>query len=119
MCIKFVNFSTSGVSIKAHWILNIELPVETNMSPRPINWLAPTVSKIVLLSIPWITLNAILVGKFALIVPVIMFVVGLCVAIIRWIPTALDSWASLAMGISISLPAVIIRSANSSMTKIK
>ena len=53
------------------------------MSPLPISWLAPTVSKIVLLSMPCITLNAILVGKLALIVPVIILVVGLCVAIIK------------------------------------
>ena len=62
------------------------------------------------------TLNAILAGKLALMVPVMIFTEGRCVAMIRWIPTARANCASLAIGISISLPAVMIRSANSSMT---
>ena len=88
-----------------------------SISPRPISWFAPAESNMVLESITEVTLNAILAGKLAFIVPVIIFVVGLCVAIIKWIPIALASWASRAIGVSISLPAVIIKSANSSITK--
>ena len=62
-----------------------------------------------------VTLKAILAGKLALITPVMILVVGLWVAMIKCIPMALASWASLEMGCSISLPAVMIRSANSSM----
>ena len=50
-------------------------------------------------------------------VPVIIFTLGLCVAIIKCIPTALANCAKRAIGISTSLPAVIIKSANSSTTK--
>ena len=66
-----------------------------------------------------VTLNAILAGKFALITPVITFTEGLCVATIKCIPIARANCASRAIGVSISFPAVIMRSANSSMTKIK
>ena len=85
------------------------------MSPRPISWFAPGRSRIVLESIIELTLNAIRPGKLAFMLPVIIVVVGLCVAITMCIPTALASWAIRAIGISISLPAVMIRSPNSSM----
>ena len=71
----------------------------------------------VLLSILEDTLNATLAGKFALMVPVIIFTEGRCVAIIKCIQTARANCAKRAMGISTSLPAVIIKSANSSTTK--
>ena len=78
---------------------------------------APPVSRIVLESILEVTLNAILAGKLALINPVITFTEGLCVAIIRCIPTARDNCANLAKGVYTSFPAVIIKSANSSITR--
>ena len=62
-----------------------------------------------------VTLNAIRAGKLALIVPVMIFVVGRCVAMTMCIPTARANWAIRAMGSSTSLPAVIIKSPNSSM----
>ena len=52
-----------------------------NMSPRPINWLAPGVSRMVRESTIAITRKATRAGKFALITPVMMFVDGRCVAI--------------------------------------
>lgn len=61
------------------------------------------------------TRNATRAGKFALMVPVMMFVVGRWVAMMAWIPTARASWAMRQIGSSISLPAVIIRSPNSSI----
>ena len=86
------------------------------MSPRPISWFAPGESNIVRESIIEATLNAMRAGKFALMTPVMMFVEGRCVAIIMWMPTARASWAMRAIGVSTSLPAVMIRSANSSTT---
>ena len=115
--IKSVNNSISGVSTNAHWILTNSFPWVNSISPLPINWSAPELSKIVLESIFEVTLNAILAGKFALITPVITLTEGLCVAIIKWIPIALANCANLAIGVSTSLPAVIIKSANSSTTK--
>ena len=53
------------------------------MSPRPINWSAPELSNIVLESILLVTLKAIRAGKLALIIPVITFTEGLCVATIK------------------------------------
>src|SRR5690606_41748517 len=71
----------------------------------------------VLESILEVTLKATLAGKFALMIPVIRFTEGRWGAIIRCIPMARANCASLAIGVSTSLPAVIIKSANSSMTK--
>src|SRR5690606_34027205 len=71
----------------------------------------------VLLSIFEVTRKDNLAGKLALIIPVITFTEGRWVATTKWIPIARASWANRAIGASISLPAVIIRSANSSMTK--
>ena len=68
-------------------------------------------------SILEVTLKAILAGKLALITPVITLTDGLWVAIIKWIPIALASCANLAIGVSTSFPAVMIKSANSSTTK--
>ena len=48
-----------------------------NKSPLPISWSAPPASKIVLESILEVTLNAILAGKLAFIIPVITFTEGL------------------------------------------
>ena len=79
------------------------------------SWLAPEPSRMVRESICDITLNAIRPGKFALIVPVMILVVGRWVAIIMCIPTARAFWAIRAIGSSISLPAVMIRSPYSSM----
>ena len=108
--------STSGVSTKPHCSLISSFPGENNMSPLPISWSAPPASNMVLESILEVTLNAILAGKFAFMVPVITFTEGLCVAIIKCIPTALANCAILATGVSTSLPDVIIKSANSSIT---
>ena len=76
---------------------------------------APVRSRMVFESIPALTLKAIRAGKLALILPVMIVVVGRWVAITMWIPTARANWAIRAMGSSISLPAVMIRSPNSSM----
>ena len=86
------------------------------MSPRPISWLAPGRSRMVRESTIADTRKAIRAGKLALMVPVMMFVVGRCVAMIMWMPTARASWAMRAMGSSTSLPAVMMRSPNSSIT---
>jgi len=67
-------------------------------------------------SMPALTLNAMRPGKLALMVPVMMLVVGRWVAMIMCMPTARAFCAMRAMGISISLPAVMMRSPNSSMT---
>src|SRR5690554_1154324 len=69
------------------------------------------------LSILEVTRKDNLAGKLALIIPVMTLTDGLWVATTRWIPIARASWANLAIGASISLPAVIIKSANSSMTR--
>ena len=79
---------------------------------------APFSSKIVLESILVATWKAILAGKLAFITPVITSTDGLCVATIKWIPTALASWANLAIGASTSLGLYIIKSASSSIIKI-
>ena len=113
---KVTTFSTSGVSMKAHWILIMSFPLEYSMSPFPISWSAPVLSKMVLESTLDITRKATLAGKLALIIPVMTFTEGLCVAMMRWIPTALASCARRAIGCSTSLPAVMIKSANSSTT---
>src|SRR5690606_29142551 len=56
-------------------------------------------------------------GKLALMVPVIIFTDGRWVAITKCMPTARASCARRAIGVSTSLPAVIIKSANSSTTR--
>ena len=76
-------FSTSGVSTNAHCNLKISFPLKYNISPFPINWSAPGESKIVLESTEEITLKAALAGKLALIIPVMTFTDGLCVATIK------------------------------------
>ena len=62
------------------------------------------------------TLKLMRVGKLALMVPVTMSTDGRCVAMIRWMPAARAICASRCTAASISLPATIIRSANSSTT---
>ena len=79
------------------------------------SWLAPVLSRMVLESMDEVTLKAIRPGKFALMLPVMMLVVGRWVAMIMWIPTARASWAMRAIGSSTSLPAVMIKSPNSSI----
>ena len=79
------------------------------------SWLAPVLSRMVLESMAEVTLKAIRPGKFALMLPVMMLVVGRWVAMIMWIPTARASWAMRAIGSSTSLPAVMIKSPNSSI----
>ena len=86
------------------------------MSPRPSRCSAPCSSRIVRLSMRCVTLNAIRVGKFALIMPVITSTLGRCVARITCIPAARAFCASRAIEASTSLPFCIIRSANSSTT---
>ena len=108
--------STSGVSTKPHCKRFISEPVEMSMSPRPMSWSAPEASKMVRESIFDNTLKAIRAGKFALIIPVMTFTDGRCVATMRWIPMARASCAIRAIGCSTSLPAVMMRSANSSMS---
>ena len=59
------------------------------MSPFPTSFSAPLLSNITRLSKDDDTWNAILEGIFALIIPVTTSALGVCVAIIRWIPAAL------------------------------
>ena len=86
------------------------------MSPLPRSASAPTPSRIVRLSTCDATRNAIRLGKFALINPVMTFTLGRCVARIRWMPMARAFCASSASGVSISPCTVIMRSASSSIT---
>jgi hypothetical protein len=60
--------------------------------------------------------KAMQVGKLALMTPVMASVEGRCVARMRGMPAARAFWAMRATQNSTSLPATIIRSANSSMT---
>ena len=85
-----------------------------NISPFPRSFSAPFISSMVRLSTPLVTANAIRLGIFALMRPVITLTEGLCVAIIRCIPAALASCASLHIASSTSFDATIIRSASSS-----
>jgi hypothetical protein len=73
-------------------------------------------SMIVRLSTCDATRNAIRLGKFALINPVMTFTLGRWVARMRWIPIARAFCASMASGFSTSPCTVIIRSASSSIT---
>ena len=67
-------------------------------------------------SMPLDTRKAIRVGKLALMTPVMTSVLGRWVARMRWMPAARAFWAMRATQYSTSLPATIMRSANSSMT---
>ena len=62
------------------------------------------------------TRNAMRLGKFALMSPVITFTDGRCVARIKWMPIARAFCANIASGVSTSACTVIIRSASSSIT---
>ena len=84
------------------------------MSPFPRSFSAPTMSRIVRESTPLDTAKAALLGIFALISPVITSTLGRWVAIIRWMPQALASWARRQMDSSTSPGHTIIRSASSS-----
>ena len=75
--------STSGVSTNPHCKRIRSLPVDINMSPRPMSWSAPPASRMVRESIFDVTRNAIRAGKFALIVPVMMLTDGRWVAMIK------------------------------------
>ena len=86
------------------------------MSPLPSSASAPFWSRMVRLSTLDATRNAIRLGKFALMRPVITFTDGRWVARIRWMPIARAFWASIASGVSTSACTVIIRSASSSIT---
>ena len=86
------------------------------MSPWPMSRSAPPWSRITRLSTWEPTAKAMREGMFALISPVMMSVDGRCVATIRWMPTALASWAIRQISSSISPAATIIRSASSSTT---
>src|SRR6185437_5821666 len=86
------------------------------MSPMPSSDSAPCWSRIVRESIFEETWNAIRVGTFALMSPVMTSTDGRCVARIKWMPAARAFWAIRAISSSTFLPTTIIRSANSSMT---
>ena len=86
------------------------------MSPLPSSISAPAPSMIVRLSTCDATRNAIRLGKFALIRPVMTFTLGRCVARMRWMPMARAFCASMAIGVSTSPWTVIMRSAISSIT---
>jgi hypothetical protein len=86
------------------------------MSPIPSSDSAPIWSRIVRESIFDDTWNAMRVGMFALISPVITSTDGRCVARIRWMPAARAFCAIRAISSSTFLPTTIIRSASSSIT---
>jgi hypothetical protein len=86
-----------------------------SISPCPNNRSAPERSKIVLESIYDANENDAREGRFALIKPVTTSVEGRCVAMTKWSPAARAFCAILAMDISTSFFAIIIKSANSSM----
>ena len=112
-------FSTSASGVHADWILMRELEAGglKSMSPLPKRPSAPLVPKIVMESMYEPTWKAIRVGKLALIIPVMTFVLGLCVARTRWMPTARAFAASMETEFSISpfVFLLLMRSANSSM----
>src|SRR2546428_814790 len=83
------------------------------MAPLPSSFSAPPPSRIVRLSIWLTTANATRLGMLALIVPVITFTSGRCVATTRWMPTARESCAMRQTSFSITCPASIIKSASS------
>ena len=67
------------------------------------------------LSIFDVTWKLMRVGKLALMVPVMTSTLGLCVAVIMWMPAARAICARRCTAPSMSLPETIIRSAISSM----
>ncbi|MMZ63074.1 hypothetical protein D1872_253100 [compost metagenome] len=85
-----------------------------SISPRPSNFSAPAISRIVRESTCEDTPKAIREGMFALMTPVMTSTDGRCVAMIKWIPAARAIWASRAIASSTSLAATIIKSASSS-----
>ena len=86
------------------------------MSPWPRSDSAPIWSRIVRESTFADTWNAMRVGMFALMRPVMTSTDGRWVASTRWMPDALAFCASRAMSSSTFLPTIIIRSASSSIT---
>ncbi len=85
------------------------------MSPFPSSFSAPLMSSIVRESTCDDTANAMRLGMFAFIMPVMTSTDGRCVAMTRCIPAALAICARRHMASSTSLGAAIIRSASSSM----
>ena len=67
--------AVSGSSKKDYLEKRLSPELE-KISPRPMSWLAPLMSRMVRESICDVTRNAIRAGKLALMVPVIMLVVG-------------------------------------------
>ena len=92
-----------------------ELKIRWLPLPKALSWLAPGRSRMMRESIIELTLKAMRPGKLALMLPVMMDVVGRCVAMIMCMPTARANCAIRAIGISTSFPAVMIRSPNSSI----
>src|SRR4026208_1258363 len=86
------------------------------MSPRPSRLSAPAWSRITRESVWLETANAIRLGTFALIIPVITSTDGRCVARTRWMPTARDFCARRMTASSTSWGEIIVRSASSSIT---
>ena len=92
-----MTFSVSSVEMYAPWSrIGSLLPGGRNsMSPLPSSASAPFWSRMVRLSTFDATRNAIRLGKFALMRPVITFTDGRCVARIRWMPMARAFCASM------------------------
>ena len=88
---------------------------ENSISPRPSSFSAPPMSRMVRESTCEDTANAIRLGMFALMMPVITSTLGRCVAITRCIPAARAICARRQMESSTSFGAAIMRSASSSM----
>ena len=86
------------------------------MSPLPMRFSAPVVSRMTRESMPLATERAMRLVMLALMRPVTTLVEGRWVATIMWMPAARASWARRLMLISTSLPTFIMRSASSSIT---
>ena len=118
MLIMYFTTSSTSVSVTNAPCTRLILSAPTGLnsiSPFPIRFSAPPLSRITLESVLFDTVNAILDGMFALIRPVITFVEGRCVPRIRCIPAALAFCAIRHIESSTASGAVIMKSASSSM----
>ena len=118
---KSTSLSISSSYTKVPWTRRDlgESLFNSNISPRPNNFSAPTVSKITRESTWDATAKATRAGIFAFNNPVTTFTEGRWVANTKWIPVARPNCANLTKFCSISNPPTIIKSANSSTINTK
>ena len=86
------------------------------MSPLPMSFSAPELSRMIRDSREEATAKAMRLGILAFMRPVMTSAEGRWVAMTRWTPAARPIWATRQMDSSTSLAATSIRSASSSMT---